>query len=342
MLCPKCKKEIKPDSLKCDACGTRVGRLCPNCKSHNMVTAFACKNCGYTLLKTCKNCGATNTTKSTTCRRCGAFFDKEQEQSIQKNSSNSPIIDDMPKYEAIYYNHKNAENKLKQAVLDPDVKVIALNGESGVGKNLIIRFVTTELKDRGIVWLLGKCSPYTKLTPFGYMQDVLLQLLNLNNFCIDIDGLKKDSLKFFKNDFPSLTNDEVSDFINFLYPEKFGEFKNIHKNKERTINILMKIFKTIQNTMDIVFVVDNFSEIDVMSKEVMNRIISIPEMISDTTFVLTYTEPRSAIVCLPHKDLSEMAYENITVAPFTREQLVPILDKYRNLELSIEQKKSCP
>ena len=56
------------------------------------------------------------------------------------------------------------------------------------------------------------------------------------------------------------TNEEIFDFINFLYPEKFGEFKNIHSNKENTFNILLKIFRIISQSMEIVFVVDNLGE----------------------------------------------------------------------------------
>lgn len=342
MLCPKCKTEINDNSLKCEHCGARVGRICPNCKTHNIITAHKCKNCGFELLKTCPNCGAANVSKSTTCRRCGAFLNKNHEN---KNSSEADkvvkqntIIDSMPKYEAVYYTQANAKDRLKEGVLSSEIKVIALNGESGVGKNLVIRFVSTELKDKGIVWLTGKCTPHTKLTPFGYIQDVLLNLFNLNNFCIDIENLKKESLKFFKQDFPNMSNEEVFDFINFLYPEKFGEFKNIHSHKENTVNILLKIFKTVADAMGIVFVVDNFTDLDRMSLEFINTLISTPDILSNSTFVLTFSEPKSAIACLPHKDLEDSAYDNITIAPLTREQLVPILDKYKNLELSIEQK----
>ena len=328
MLCPKCKTERSDKSLKCSNCGARVGRLCPNCKTHNVLSARQCKNCGTVLLITCHNCGATNTAKSETCRRCGAVINPKSEspKTDTQNTTKTTIIDAMPKYEAVYYSQQKAKDKLKESVLNHDVKVVGITGTSGSGKNLVIKFVSTELKDNGYVWLSGKCSKHTLLTPMGYIQDVLMGLFNLNSFCIDIANLKKESVKFFKQDFSDMPQTEVHDFINLLYPENLGEFKNIHANRKRTFEILLKVFKKISQSTEIVLVIDNFSEIDAMSLEFVKQLLKNPEISGSLTVVLTYDESRSAQGCLPDIKLPDSAYENIAIAPLTREHLSPILD----------------
>lgn len=344
MICPKCKKEIDDNSVKCPECGAKVGRICPNCKAHNVINAMKCKNCNYVLLKTCSNCGATNTAKALTCRRCGAEFDIKKKSpstpvpQVTASSVHETLVESMPKYEAIYSTQQAAQEKMKDAILNENVKVIAISGESGIGKNLVIKFVAKELENSGLIWISGKCSSSTKLTPFGFFQDLFLTLFNLNNFCIDLNGLKTESLKFFKQEFPELTNEEIAEFINFLYPEKFGEFKNIHTNKERTFGILKKIFYTISYNMKSVIVVNNFDYIDNMSKEFINELLSIPEVFMNTTFILSFAKPKSARVCISHPILNENSFVDITIAPFTTDKLAPMFDKYKNIDLNMEQR----
>lgn len=338
MLCPNCKTELINGSLKCSNCGARTGRICPNCKTRNLVTAHTCKNCSFELLKTCPNCGAANDGKSKTCRRCGVSFSKNIEKSKPASDTDN---ESLPKYETVQYTQKEAKDRLKEALSNPNKKIIALQGESGIGKSTVIRLAASEFNNSSnsnTVWLSGRCTPHTKLTPFGYVQDVLLNLLNLNNFCINLENLTKESQEFFKQDFTDMSNSEILDFINFLYPAKYGEFKNIYSNKEKTINILLKIFRTISKSVKMIFVVNNFSEIDDMSKEFINKVISSPEIINNAVFILTYSEMRSALASVPHDELDENAYTDISIAPFTREQTALIFETYKSLELSIEEK----
>lgn len=345
MICPKCKKEIDDNSLRCSDCGTKVGRLCPNCKTPNVISAMKCKNCNHILLKACPNCTATNTAKSTVCRRCGIEFEKfkrvenaDNQQLDMTTKVHESLVDALPKYEAVYFSQQNAQEKIKEAILSDEVKIIGISGERGIGKNLVIKFVAKEIEEQGYVWITGKGDSSTKLTPFGFFQDLFLTLFNLNNFCIDLNGLKNESLKFFKQEFPDLSSEEIDTFINFLYPEKYGEFKNIHTRRELTFEVLKKIFFTISSNMKSVIVINNFDLIDTMSKEFINELLSIPDVFENTTFILTYAEPKSAKACISHPNLKENFFVDITIAPFSSDKISPMFDKYKNLDLNIEQR----
>ena len=70
------------------------------------------------------------------------------------------------------------------------------------------------------------------------IQDILLNLFGLPNFCLNNLQFKKDASKFFKIEFPELDNDEIFDFINFLYPNVEGTFENIATSKNNTFQFL--------------------------------------------------------------------------------------------------------
>ena len=59
MQCPRCKKEISDNSLKCSFCKAKVGSICKDCNTYNLITATECSKCGKVLLKICTalNCG---------------------------------------------------------------------------------------------------------------------------------------------------------------------------------------------------------------------------------------------------------------------------------------------
>ena len=74
MYCPKCKKEIDDNTLKCNFCGTKVGSLCKDCGTYNPITAVECINCKKLLIRKCSECGAANLPEAKSCRKCGIEF----------------------------------------------------------------------------------------------------------------------------------------------------------------------------------------------------------------------------------------------------------------------------
>ena len=262
MQCPKCKNEIEDNSLKCKFCGTKIASVCKDCGTINPITAKECSNCHKVLLKICTECGAANLPEAKACRKCGMEFVIPQKKFNPK-----------PEYSAEMNSQQKVKARLLDSIKDADKTIITLNGESGIGKDLVLRYTINELKNAKLLWLWGTCTQVTQLSPFGYFQDLLLTFFNVNNFCPDTLQLKKNSIKFFKQDFPTLSNAEILDLLNFLYPENLDKYENIYFNKAKMFNIMKKVLLTIIEKIKAVFVIDDFENIDGMSFDFLKVIL---------------------------------------------------------------------
>ena len=188
MQCPKCKKEIENNSLRCNYCGARVASLCKDCGTLNPIRAVECSNCKKKLLRLCSECGSANLPEATYCRKCGIEFMSEE---VEKAYT-------APVYFADMNSQQNVKAKLIDGIKDYDTRIITVSGESGTGKNVILRSAINELKNARLIWLYGSCTQTSQLSPFGLIQDMLLSFFNINNFCPDTLQLKKNSINYCK------------------------------------------------------------------------------------------------------------------------------------------------
>ena len=252
MKCPSCKKTIPDNSLNCPYCKTRTGLICKNCHTVNTVFDIVCKKCGEEILKLCPECSCVNFPNAKICRKCGFEFKEPviiHRIEPKKSSDNSGELNKR------VVDQNLAKSLLEKAILSSDKKIISLSGSRGVGKSYVLAQTIQSLQNNDFIWFYGKCTPITQLTPGGYLQDVLFNLFNLPNFCINSLKFKKDATKLFQNKFPYLNNKEISDFLNFLYPSEFGSFEDLQENKTRSFNLLNKIFDKIIMYSKFVFVI---------------------------------------------------------------------------------------
>ena len=319
MQCPKCKSEIKDNSLKCANCGARVALVCKNCGQINPIIATECSGCHKVLIKICTECGAANVPEAKSCRKCGIEFVK-------------PKFSPKPEYSASKSSQQKVKAKLLDAIKDCDSKIITINGESGLGKNLVLRYTINELKNAKLIWLLGTCTQVTQLSPFGYFQDLLLTFFNVNNFCPDTLQLKKNSLKFFKQDFPALSNEEILDLLNFLYPENLDKYENIYFNKAKMFQIMKKVLLTIIEKMKVVFIIDNFELIDGMSFDFLKELLKDDYVLERCKFIIISSVERPGMGCIASPKLTDENYEDLTLAPFSKNQVEVLINQYNNFE----------
>ena len=334
MNCPKCGSQLDKHTIKCQICGARIGRFCPVCKEYNLITNKNCTSCGEVLLKICPKCKSINLPAAKLCRKCGADIDIKKE--IQKDEQQ--IQDTV--YSANYYSLTGAKDTIMSAIKTSNIKIISINGDNEYGKNYVFQSLVKETAANNIAWLMGKCNPHTQLTPLGYMQSVLLNLFNITNFCSDKKLLKKESIKFFKQDFENLSTKEIYDLLNILYPENIDSFQNIQNNKQNTIRIIVKIFETILGKMNTVLLVENIEYIDSFSYELLNILISNDLIREKLTILLTCSKEQSGANCITSPFLEDNNYVDVTIAPFTREQIEPIFTNYSSVPITKDIKNN--
>ena len=371
MKCPKCKAEIQKGQIRCSNCNFKVGSVCKKCGTYNFINKKFCEKCGNELLKVCPNCKSVNVPTAKNCRKCGfEFWESKSPEKSVKEPKEHVIINTKPpieevkheepvaepiqeepqeepqeeenislEYNAKFYSQQKAKNALVLAIKDPTKKIISINGKSGIGKNLVLRFAMSELKQEKFVWLFGKCTYVSQTSPFGLMQDILLTFFNINNFCANTLYLRKNSVKFFQQDFPTLSNDEVFDLLNILYPENADYYENILTNKEKTYGIITKVFETICEKMPIIVAIDNLECIDSMSYEFLIRLLGNEFIMKNCKFIVTYPEIRPVMGYLNIKGMPDEAYSDISIGSLKDEHIEALVNQNTDIKVDDDIKK---
>lgn len=358
MICPKCRTLIGEKQLKCSMCGFKIATLCRSCQAYNSIYNRVCVDCGIELIKICPNCHGANFPEAEHCRKCGFGFSTKMEPEFVELEIDEEveIVESLPIEEELEatkveiplaeipkYSQKEAKEKLIEAFFSKDKKVISLSGDKGSGKSIVLRQALTELQETSLVFLIGKCDALTQLSPCGFLQNLLLNFFNLANFCQDVAKLKKESEKFFKSEFPTLSNEDVSNLFNFLYPTKYAFFENILENKSATFEFLNKIFQQIlAEGAEIVVVVEDFELMDGMSFEFLSQLIE-QDFSKKLKILLTYSESRSAMAYFINSKLDEAQVEDVSLEllPFEKkERFIRQYPIYENLAQDIRKNLS--
>jgi len=341
MKCPKCKNIIPEKLLKCSHCGARIASLCKQCGAYNSIYNIKCVQCENELLKVCPSCTSINFPNAETCRKCGYdFLNPQPKQQPLKEAAleqkEAPTQESQIDYNANVYSQQKAKEALSLALTSNDKKIISLSGGKGIGKSIVLKSAVSDVHDHKMTWLAGECTAITQLSTCGLIQDILLSFFNVTNFCSDNLKLKKDSQRFFQNEFPTLTNEEIFNLLNFLYPSQTDYYENIINNKQKTFTFLEKIFKTIISNNRTIFVLENFEMIDAMSYEFLQKMLLSGFVENDFKIVLTYNEPRPARGYLYTHLIKDDSYLDITLGAFDKTQTTAFINQY------IPTEKNCP
>lgn len=315
MKCPICKKTIPDDTLKCPYCSTRTGIVCKHCNTVNSIFELTCKNCGQEILKICPQCKSVNFPNTLNCRKCKYPFPPKE-----KPEGKKPNLFEIGSQNLVA--QQSAMNILVKCILADNKKVLSLSGPKGSGKTLVLSHIIQDLREKHYVWFYGTCTPITQLTPGGLIQDMILNLFNLPNFCINNNKFRKDASKYFQNEFPYLMPEEVLDLLNFLYPTRNGNFESILHCKTKHFALLNKIFEKIAQYSKFVIVVNNFEYIDGFSYEFLNGFIKKDNIFDDLKMLVLYNEHKPVKGFFNfHGVKAEGIYSDVYLAPLDAKQM---------------------
>ena len=294
MKCPVCKKEIPQNSAVCPECKSRIGLVCYNCKTVNPLNTLRCKKCNTEILRLCKNCKTINLPNALKCRKCSEPFTSPPIEQVEKKGISADSVVNLQPASKIKPTQNEVVQLICNAVVENEKFIISLSAPKGMGKDFVVDKVLENLGGTTYFALKATCSPVTQLTPGGFIQELLMNLFGLPNFCINNLQFQKDATKYFKNEFSEFSLDEITLLINFLYPHMVGKYEDIIKNKSRTFNLITKIFAHMFNQKKVLFVINNFDYIDALSFEYFNNFIKIDNIFDNVKFLLTYVDTRPA------------------------------------------------
>lgn len=320
MKCPICKKEVPDESVICPECKARIGLVCYKCKTVNAINSLRCKKCDTEILRLCPNCRTINLPTATECRKCHASL------GVAKKVEPAPIpVQESIPQPKIRPTQAEIIELIYNAIVENEKFIISLSASKGMGKDYVCEKVLEKLGGTTYTVLKGTCSPLSQLTPGGLIQEVLISLLGLPNFCINNVQFQKDALKYFKSEFVEFSNEEVFMLINLLYPHEIGKYEEILTNKSITFNLITKVLAHIFKQRKVLFLINNFDYIDALSYEYFNNFIKIEGIFEHVKFLLTYSEPRpaQAYFFLEEEKYGDI-YLNLELSPMTPVEAVGV------------------
>lgn len=224
--------------------------------------------------------------------------------------------------------------QLSNIIQTPNNAVItAVCSEEGMGKSTIIKSFIESLNQKGIVPILAECSESVKVAPFGTVRDFLLKLLTLPDLHPDAQTFfGEETKKLFEQNFETLNNSEIINFMNFLYPTMHAGFDSIIDNKNATYNLLEKIFVSITTKNQAVFIIDDFDYIDNASFDFIENLIRKQIINNNTKLFISYRERKSARLYFDKDIASQDIFTTMYLNNLSEEDTQALIANFANTQ----------
>ena len=215
----------------------------------------------------------------------------------------------------------------------PKSNIVAITGDCGFGKSVLLKQIITELNAKhSVIPIYARCSKSTQISCLGAFQDAFLTLLGLPGCCTNnISAFIKSNKTSLKQAFPNLSDNEIADFVNFLYPHKTDAFANMAKNKNKLFELINKTIRILADNIDhLIIAIDNFDFIDGMSYELLTQLIDNDDLNGKVSILITYQENKAAEGYFVSNNVNSSTAKTIHLDPLTQSEAEDFMMQYVN------------
>ena len=189
--------------------------------------------------------------------------DYDVRESLDNENDDSTIETNNEDYSVIEVQPEAVEKAVKSITTSISKHILAIHGPSGCGKTAVLRQTQQCLSKKNWLFLFGSCTPLLQITSFGFFQDAFLRIMGFPPYTNSFEAFFKDFKKSpLAKIFNFLNDDELSIFLNIIYPSQKDKFENISKNKQLMFTILEKVIKSFSLNNNLVITIDNFELLD--------------------------------------------------------------------------------
>ncbi|MBQ2645374.1 zinc ribbon domain-containing protein [bacterium] len=211
--------------------------------------------------------------------------------------------------------------------------ITGICSEEGMGKTTLIKSFIDSLGQNNILTVYAESSELLKVSPYGCIRDALLRLLTLPDIHPEPNSYYSENTKqLFVKNFETLTDEEILDFMNFLYPQKKDIYENLYINKEKTHALLGKIFASIISKNQTIFVFDNFDLTDNASFEFIQYLVKKGLINNKEKLFILYREKRSADVYFDKEIAKQNIFATLYLKNMNEENIQALMKKFLNTD----------
>ena len=223
-----------------------------------------------------------------------------------------------------------SKNNIVRAIKSTDKLIIGMSATEGAGKTTVLKYLLEELKTENFAWLWGECSANSQISPYGIFQEMILTFFNMPNFSNMSQEFLKQAKTMLSETLPTMSNDEIFDLLNFLYPHLTSNYEEILVNKEKTFALLEKLVLEISQKAKLIIVIDDFDMIDGASYAFLTHFVEKGYLCENIKLLITYKDNRITQGYFYSEKLAQNQYEDIRLANLTSKDADNLIKMYLN------------